>query len=81
MNIAVWLLQGLLAAVFLTTGSRKVFKQEKTKQQAGQNSPTKGLTVFIGLSEINPYDSSIVEGIQKDGSPSRMSTLLFSLST
>ena len=52
MNIALWLLQGLLAALFLATGSLKVFNYDKAKQQAGQDSPTKGLTAFIGLSEM-----------------------------
>ena len=52
MNIALWLLQGLLAALFLATGSLKVFNYEKAKQQAGQDSPTKGLTAFIGLCEM-----------------------------
>ena len=52
MNIALWLLQGLLAALFLATGSLKVFNYEKAERQAGQDSPTKGLTAFIGLSEI-----------------------------
>ena len=52
MNIALWLLQGLLAALFLATGSLKVFNYEKARHQAGQDSPTKGLTTFIGLSEM-----------------------------
>ena len=52
MNVALWLLQVLLAALFLTTGWLKVFNYEKAKQQAGQDSPTKGLTAFIGLSEM-----------------------------
>jgi hypothetical protein len=52
MNIALWLLQGLLAALFLATGSLKVFNYDKAKPQAGQDSPTKGLTAFIGLCEM-----------------------------
>jgi uncharacterized membrane protein YphA (DoxX/SURF4 family) len=51
-NIALWLSQGLLAALFLATGWLKVFNYEKAKQQAGQDSPPKGLTAFIGLSEM-----------------------------
>ena len=35
MNIALWLLQGLLAALFLATGSLKVFNYDKAKRQAG----------------------------------------------
>jgi uncharacterized membrane protein YphA (DoxX/SURF4 family) len=52
MNVALWLLQVLLAALFLTTGWLKVFNYEKAKQQAGKDSPAKGLTAFIGLCEM-----------------------------
>jgi hypothetical protein len=38
--------------LFLATGSLKVFNYDKAKQQAGQDSPTKGLTALIGLSEM-----------------------------
>jgi Flp pilus assembly protein TadB len=52
MNISLWILQGLLAALILATGSLKVFNYDKAKQQAGQDPPSKGLTAFIGLSEM-----------------------------
>ena len=52
MNIALWILQGLLAALFLMVGSMKVFNYKKFKAQSGKDTPSKGLTVFIGISEI-----------------------------
>ncbi len=52
MNIALWLLQGVLAALFLAIGSMKVFTYETFKAQAGEGAPSKGLTAFIGVSEI-----------------------------
>jgi hypothetical protein len=52
MNIALWLLQGILAAFFLAIGSMKVFNYEKFKAQAGPDAPSKGLSAFIGVSEI-----------------------------
>jgi uncharacterized membrane protein YphA (DoxX/SURF4 family) len=52
MNIALWVLQGLLAVLFLMIGSMKVFNYEKFKAQAGKDAPSKGLTAFIGASEI-----------------------------
>jgi uncharacterized membrane protein len=52
MNIALWLLQGLLAALFLAAGSMKVFAYEKYKAQAGERATSKNVTAFIGVSEI-----------------------------
>jgi len=52
MNIVLWVLQGLLAVLFLMIGSMKVFNYEKFKAQAGKDVPSKGLTAFIGISEI-----------------------------
>ena len=52
MNIALWVLQGLVALLFLMIGSMKVFNYEKFKAQAGKDVPSKGLTAFIGVSEI-----------------------------
>jgi uncharacterized membrane protein len=52
MNIALWLLQGLLAALFVAIGSMKVFTYEKFKAQAGERAPSKNFTAFIGISEI-----------------------------
>jgi uncharacterized membrane protein YphA (DoxX/SURF4 family) len=52
MNIALWLLQGLLAALFLAAGSMKIFAYEKYKAQAGEGATSKNFTAFIGISEI-----------------------------
>jgi uncharacterized membrane protein len=52
MNLVMWLLQGLLAAFFLAVGSMKVFNYDKFKTQAGGDAPAKGLTAFIGASEM-----------------------------
>ena len=52
MNIALWVVQGLLALGFGMIGSMKVFNYEKFKAQAGKDVPSKGLTTFIGLSEL-----------------------------
>jgi uncharacterized membrane protein YphA (DoxX/SURF4 family) len=52
MNITLWVLQGLLAALFLMVGSMKVFNYKKFKTQSGKDTPSKGLTAFIGISEI-----------------------------
>jgi uncharacterized membrane protein YphA (DoxX/SURF4 family) len=52
MNIALWLLQGLLAVLFVAIGSMKVFSYDKFKAQSGADAPSKGLTAFIGVSEI-----------------------------
>jgi len=52
MNIALWLLQGLLAALFLAIGSMKAFTYEKFKAQAGEGAPSRSLTAFIGVSEM-----------------------------
>jgi uncharacterized membrane protein YphA (DoxX/SURF4 family) len=52
MNIVLWLLQVLLAVLFLAIGSMKAFNYEKFRAQGGQDPPTKGLTAFIGVSEM-----------------------------
>jgi uncharacterized membrane protein len=52
MNIALWVLQGLVGALFLMIGSMKVFNYEKFKAQAGKDTPSKELTAFIGAAEI-----------------------------
>ena len=51
MNIALWVVQGLLAAAFLMAGQMKVFAYEKYKAQAGPHTPSQGMVRFIGLSE------------------------------
>jgi uncharacterized membrane protein YphA (DoxX/SURF4 family) len=48
MNIALWIVQGILGLAFVMIGSMKVFQNEKA-QAAGM---PKGLAIFIGLSEI-----------------------------
>ena len=52
MNIALWIVQGLLAAAFLMSGQMKVFSYEKYKAMVGPHTPSKGVVRFIGLSEI-----------------------------
>lgn len=52
MNIALWVVQGLLAALFLLAGSMKLFAYEKYKVQGGEHAPSKGLAAFIGTSEL-----------------------------
>jgi uncharacterized membrane protein len=52
MNIALWVLQGLLAFAFFMAGSMKTFSYEKYKKQAGAHAPSKNFALFIGLSEI-----------------------------
>ncbi len=52
MNIALWVVQGLVAALFLLAGSMKLFAYEKYKVQGGQNAPSRGLAAFIGTSEL-----------------------------
>jgi uncharacterized membrane protein YphA (DoxX/SURF4 family) len=62
MNIALWIVQGLLAAMFLIVGGLKAFAYERYKKMAEGKSPaqekaktpelTRGLVTFIGVSEI-----------------------------
>jgi len=52
MNIALWILQGVLAALFLMIGAMKVFNYEKFKAQGGGQAPSRNLAAFIGVSEI-----------------------------
>jgi len=55
MNIALWVLQGMLAFAFLFVGSMKVFSYEKYKAMTEKNGPsglTRGLVTFIGVCEI-----------------------------
>ncbi len=52
MNTALWVLQVLLAGLFLMIGSMKIFSYEKFKAQAGPHAVSKGLAAFIGTSEI-----------------------------
>ena len=55
MNVALWIVQGLLAFAFIAVGSLKLFAYEKFKTQSEKNGPTgitRGLAAFIGTSEI-----------------------------
>jgi uncharacterized membrane protein YphA (DoxX/SURF4 family) len=55
MNLAIWIVQGLLAFAFIAAGGMKLFAYEKYKTQSEKNGPTgvtRGLTTFIGIAEI-----------------------------
>jgi len=55
MNIATWIVQGLLALAFIAAGAMKLFAYEKYKTQSEKNGPTgisRGLVTFIGVAEI-----------------------------
>ena len=55
MNLAIWIVQGLLAFAFIAAGGTKLFAYEKYKTQSEKNGPTgvsRGLVTFIGIAEI-----------------------------
>jgi DoxX-like family len=55
MNIALWIMQVLLAAAFTAAGGMKVFAYAKYKAMSEKNGPSglnHGLVTFIGLSEL-----------------------------
>jgi uncharacterized membrane protein YphA (DoxX/SURF4 family) len=55
MNVALWIVQGLLAFAFIASGSMKLFayeKYEKQSEKSGKTGITRGLAAFIGISEI-----------------------------
>jgi uncharacterized membrane protein YphA (DoxX/SURF4 family) len=55
MNIALWVIQALLAALFLYIGGMKVFAYERFKKMTAKNGDSgvsHGLTTFIGISEL-----------------------------
>ena len=55
MNIALWVVQALLAAAFIAAGAMKVFAYKKYKAMSEKNGPSdlkRGLVMFIGLSEL-----------------------------
>lgn len=55
MNLAIWIVQGLLAFAFIGAGAVKLFAYEKYKTQSeknGRTGVTRGLTTFIGIAEI-----------------------------
>src|SRR5580704_19059539 len=55
MNIALWIVQVLLAASFLASGGIKLFAYQKYKamsEKNGSSGLSHGLVTFIGLSEV-----------------------------
>ena len=56
MNVALWIVQGLLAFAFIAAGAMKVFAYEKYKAMSekknGPTGPSRGLITFIGMAEI-----------------------------
>lgn len=53
MNIVLWVIQIVLALMFLMAGSMKVFQYEKTKESADWvQGASKGLVIFIGTVEL-----------------------------
>ncbi|MWV42796.1 DoxX family membrane protein [Paenibacillus sp. HJL G12] len=53
MNIALWIVQGLLGLMFIFAGSTKAFQYEKTKaSMPWVKESSKGLVIFIGIAEL-----------------------------
>ncbi len=55
MNVALWIVQGLLAVAFVAAGGMKLFAYEKYKATSEKNGPsglTRGLISFIGVAEL-----------------------------
>ena len=57
MNLVLWIVQGLLSALFLLAGGMKVFAYDKYKKMGESRSPnpsllSRGLVTFIGISEL-----------------------------
>lgn len=53
MNIALWIVQGLLALMFISAGLTKAFQYNKAKAKLPWvKDSSKGLVTFIGLSEL-----------------------------
>ncbi len=53
MNITLWVIQGLLAAMFIMAGMMKAFQYEKAKEKLPWvKDVSKGLVTFIGISEL-----------------------------
>jgi uncharacterized membrane protein len=52
-NIALWIVQGILCAMFLGAGGMKVFAYSKYKESVGgELNLSRRLVTFIGLSEL-----------------------------
>lgn len=53
MNITLWIVQGLLGAMFLMAGMMKAFQYESAREKMPWvKDVSKGLVIFIGISEI-----------------------------
>lgn len=53
MNIALWIVQGLLALMFISAGMMKTFQYEKAKSSLPWvKEYSKGFVAFIGVSEL-----------------------------
>jgi|SRR5580658_350404 uncharacterized membrane protein len=55
MNVALWIVQGMLAFAFAAAGGMKLFAYEKYKATSEKNGPsglTRGLISFIGAAEL-----------------------------
>ena len=56
MNVALWIVQGLLTFAFVAAGAMKLFAYEKYKamseKQNGPSGLTRGLISFIGVAEL-----------------------------
>ena len=56
MNVALWIVQGLLAFAFIAAGGMKLFAYKKynamSEEKNGQTSLSRGLITFIGMAEI-----------------------------
>ena len=56
MNVALWIVQGLLAFAFIAAGAMKLFAYEKYKTQSEKKNEPSGITrplaAFIGIAEI-----------------------------
>ncbi|MCR8657694.1 DoxX family protein [Paenibacillus endoradicis] len=53
MNIALWIVQGLLALMFIGAGSTKAFQYEKAKTSLPWvKDYSRGYVAFIGISEV-----------------------------
>lgn len=55
MNLALWVVQGLLALAFIAVGSMKVFAYEKYKalsEKNGSSGITRSLATIIGITEL-----------------------------
>ena len=55
MNVALWVVQVLLALVFIAAGGMKVFAYQKYRamsEKHGASGMSRGLVTFIGISEL-----------------------------